>query len=78
MEKPDTKKDFLWLIWSMEHGAWWAPNKNGYTDNVNKAGRYTLHAAIEIIKGANIALGQGRYNAPNEAIILDRKNYQLE
>lgn len=30
-----------WLIWSHEHGSWWAPESRGYRDNVADAGRYT-------------------------------------
>jgi len=29
------------LIWSWEHRQWWAPNAQGYTDDVALAGRYT-------------------------------------
>jgi hypothetical protein len=30
-----------WLVWSMEHGAWWGPNRGGYFTNVCSAGLYT-------------------------------------
>jgi hypothetical protein len=31
-----------YLIWSNHHGAWFAPNGQGYRSNVNDAGRYSL------------------------------------
>lgn len=45
--------DGAYLVESMEHthGAnrvWWAPNKMGYTCDIDKAGRYTLTEATEI------------------------------
>lgn len=36
------------LIWSNEHGAWWAPNGNGYVNFRDQAGRWSLEEAIEI------------------------------
>lgn len=43
-----------WLIWSLEHEAWWKPGKSGYTRNVLEAGRYTQLEAIEICHEANL------------------------
>lgn len=34
-----------YLIWSIEHQAWWKPQDWGYTSNVNEAGRYTKEGA---------------------------------
>ena len=56
-----------YLIWSIEHGAWWRANSNGYTKSRAKAGRYTLTEAVEICKGANI--GQTDYEPPQEAFV---------
>jgi hypothetical protein len=42
-----------WLIWSDEHGAWWAPDKAGYTRELELAGRYSLEEATEICENAN-------------------------
>lgn len=56
-----------WLIWSIEHGAWWMPNSTGYTKNRNGAGRYTLDEAISIVCRGNWGSG----NKPNEAMIQD-------
>lgn len=55
----------LWLIWSIEHGGWWRPNKNGYTHHRAEAGRYTYDEACVIVKGANYGL----HDIPNEAMI---------
>ncbi len=55
-----------WLIWSIEHGAWWMPNRNGYTTKRNRAGKYTYYEALAIVESANIGLR----DTPNEAMIL--------
>lgn len=39
--------DRCWYIWSVEHLAWWRPNEEGYTNDIEKAGRYTYKVAIE-------------------------------
>ncbi len=54
-----------WLIWSIEHNAWWKPNENGYTQERDEAGKYTFGQACSIVKIANI----NSNNAPNEAMI---------
>jgi len=54
-----------WLIWSLEHGAWWAPDSRGYTPDRDKAGRYELREATHIAGNANIML----HRTPNEAIV---------
>jgi hypothetical protein len=54
-----------WLIWSIEHNAWWKPNQNGYTQEKTGAGRYTFEQACKIVRIANIYSN----NAPNEAMI---------
>lgn len=38
-------------IWSNEHGMWWKPEGCGYTTVLELAGRYTLEAAQEILRG---------------------------
>lgn len=55
----------FFLIWSIEHGAWWAPNRNGYVKHRGQAGRYSYLAAQEIVKSANI----GNRDIPNEAMV---------
>ncbi len=37
-----------YLIWSNEHRCWWAPNQRGYTQSIDRAGRYTRDEAIGI------------------------------
>lgn len=41
------------LIWSIEHEAFWNPGGFGYTRNINKAGRYIEEEAKEICSSAN-------------------------
>lgn len=55
-----------WLIWSIEHRGWWAPNESGYRGVREQAGRYTFEQACNIVERANIGLK----DAPNEAMIL--------
>jgi hypothetical protein len=45
-----------YVIWSEEHGAWWAPNRLGYTRQLSQAGRYSKAEADEIVTDANRAL----------------------
>ncbi len=39
-----------WLIWSHEAGWWWKPDGNGYTPDIDKAGRYSFTQAMTICK----------------------------
>lgn len=41
------------LIWSLEHEAFWNPGRMGYTRNINNAGRYQEGEAREICEMAN-------------------------
>lgn len=43
----------MWLIWSLEHRAWWKPLTHGYTPARREAGRYSFQEAKEIVEGAN-------------------------
>ncbi len=61
------KSPLIWLIWSIEHNAWWKPAACGYTKNRADAGRYTFDEATAIVKDANFACNE----TPNEAMILD-------
>lgn len=54
-----------YLIWSIEHNAWWGMGSNGYTVIRSQAGKYTHDEAAEIIRNANVGAG----NVPNEAMI---------
>ena len=44
----------LYVIWSVEHTAWWAPNRHGYTRDIRAAGRYQRSEAREIVREANV------------------------
>lgn len=48
---PRPTDEDLWVIWSHEHLAWWRPNQQGYTEDLELAGRYTKQAAMEIVTG---------------------------
>jgi hypothetical protein len=50
------------VIWSIEHEAWWGPGLWGYTRDLRDAGRYTRDAADRILARAN-------YVAVNECAI---------
>lgn len=43
----------LYLVWSIEHHAWWGPDYRGYTLNLEDAGRYTAAEALAIQANAN-------------------------
>lgn len=60
---PEAKE---WLIWSIEHGAWWKPAMRGYTYNRSEAGRYSTQDACAIVNSANQYNGDSK---PNEAMI---------
>src|SRR6185437_4715576 len=55
------------LIWSHEHGAWWRPNRLGYTPVAALAGRYTEAEAREICENAAYGWLDGR---PPEVMVL--------
>lgn len=66
MKRPQIKPlPDLWLIWSIEHDAWWRPSHRGYTPLRKEAGLYEYEEALQIVKGANITMA----NVPNEAMI---------
>lgn len=54
-----------WLIWSLEHEAWWMPNCDGYTVFRKRAGIYSYEEAVAIVNGAN----QSNSDRPYEAMI---------
>ena len=59
----------MWLIYSMEHSAYWKPSHNGYTKSRSAAGRYTEEEEKEIVDGANMF--KKDTDEPNEAMIFD-------
>ena len=56
------------LIWSNEHGAWWRPNRLGYTLLLHEAGRY------DAVEAGLIVASSGAWGpvpgVPNEAVML--------
>ena len=44
-------KDALFVIWSWEHHSWWAPNRQGYAEHLEQAGRYSFQEAADIVVG---------------------------
>lgn len=54
-------------IWSIEHGRWWKPNRQGYTRLIEEAGIYGKSEADDIVIRAN----RFKYpnTPPNEAIV---------
>ncbi|HWK10849.1 MAG TPA: hypothetical protein VNR64_12400 [Vicinamibacterales bacterium] len=43
-----------YLIWSIEHDAWWRPGERGYTRTLTEAGRYAEPRARAIVQRANM------------------------
>jgi len=70
---PDATK---FLIWSLEHRAWWAPGRQGYVFNHVDAGRYTFDEAAEITVG-HIPPGE-EIAVPDHAHILGYEQQRLE
>ena len=48
-----TRMTARYLIWSIEHTAWWRPAQVGYTRDLPEAGRYSESEAREILARAN-------------------------
>jgi hypothetical protein len=60
----------IFLIWSIEHGAWWRPKQCGYTQSRLEAGIYSYKEAVKIVKEAN----KFTKDMPNEAMVpVDRE-----
>jgi hypothetical protein len=43
----------LYLVWSIEHDAWWRPGWMGYTIALAEAGRYSREEGEKILARAN-------------------------
>lgn len=46
--------DERFVIWSIEHSAWWRPNWLGYCETLTEAGVYSKEEADEILARANV------------------------
>lgn len=44
----------LYVIWSIEHDAWWAPGELGYVRDRSSAGLYEASRARAILRRANV------------------------
>jgi hypothetical protein len=64
-----------YLIWSNEHGAWWRPNRNGYTTVIELAGQYPPEEAKEIVESAWLGgrvSREGLLVAPEKLVSIPR------
>jgi hypothetical protein len=43
-----------YVIWSMEHQAWWRASRFGYVATLAEAGRFSREEAAAIVERANI------------------------
>lgn len=50
----------MFLIWSNQHAQWWRPNKRGYTQWIEEAGRYPQAVAQALVEDATLG-GSLRY-----------------
>jgi hypothetical protein len=41
-----------YVIWSFEHRQWWRADRQGYTEHLSEAGRYSAEEAGDIVTGA--------------------------
>lgn len=47
-----TVQSDAYLVWSVEHRAWWRPSRHGYTPRLSEAGRFSRHDAVAICANA--------------------------
>lgn len=52
-------------IWSIEHNAWWKPDRFGYTPDITEAGVYQDKEAFQIVREANSFL----HDHANESLV---------
>lgn len=64
------EKERKWLIWSLEHKAWWAYNRVGYTPDREYAGCYTFEEACKICLDANQYHAE-REEPPYETMVME-------
>jgi len=57
-----------WLIWSVEHAAWWKPDENDYTACKAEAGRYSFMDALAIVRRGNHFASP---DEPHEAMVKE-------
>lgn len=44
----------LYVIWSIEHAAWWPKSRHGYVSTLGEAGHFTDAEAVAIVADANV------------------------
>jgi hypothetical protein len=64
-----------YVVWSIEHKAWWGPNHAGYTTSLDKAGRYSREDAVKISNGRCWGWRVGEQ--PAEVPVLERDAIDL-
>ena len=58
------------LIWSNQHGGWWAPGGRGYTLDIGAAGRFTKDLATREVEGAGAYGPHASDGVPDEVMML--------
>lgn len=58
-----------YLIWSNDHGAFWRPNRAGYTQDMNQAGRYAKEEADKICKNGGVPRAWSTHPGPYEIML---------
>ena len=46
--------DQLYVVWSLEHQAWWKASRFGYAETLADAGRFSYAEAADIVRKANV------------------------
>jgi hypothetical protein len=59
-----------YVIWSIEHQAWWPISRMGYVETLAAAGRFSFAEATAIVTSANI-VKTNECMIPVEALILE-------
>jgi hypothetical protein len=65
-----------YLVWSNEHNAWWNPQSRGYTQSLDRAGRYTREEALQIC--ANARDGWSYRGRPSEIPVRETDAYACQ
>jgi len=73
-----TPTNTRYYLLSLEHRAWWGPDRWGYTPDLASAGRYSAEEAIEICNKANLNERQELPIAEAIAPLLDLNDYFRE
>lgn len=58
------------LIWSNQHGAWWAWGGFGYTADIRAAGRFSHEEATREVEGAGAYGPHAALGVPDEVMVL--------